>query len=415
MFIEQAVYASQDGSNRAFLAKSFGFLDSWLAQAERICAGFGERPAGAVCPQAVFALPLDRRHVAVVQVAEQGAGLAFRLLIVPAALYAELGGDPFRVSDQFPPDYKVRGELSALSWSAGAAPRRLVAELRRVLDVEEQRTQTLLGGVQILVDGGRLAFERPAPDEKIVRDLWALLPTSTRRALWPASFAFSNRHRFHLIVTPKADGPDFEGYVREDKAGDYPEGRYEHSLQKAVEADNQPEVDALLSRRSRTQMFWLAVLLLVGFVVAAIVLNWDRPPKESERTKQPGPDETLKLPPAETVPHLDPAKRKQLGERIGRIGKQLGMKSPAADSEAALDGALAELDRKIDEKLGEKKPRRDPGPADTLGPVSRHLRALLWKHGVKDYDSPRLDAGELLARLEARLVEEGVIKEVGGD
>src|SRR5882757_9769536 len=123
MFIEQAVYGSRDGGGYAFLAKSPGFLDAWLPQAERLCAGFGERPPGVACPQAVFALPLGRRLVAVVQVADQGAALAFRLLIVPAALYAELGGDPFRVSDQFPSDHQARGEIPALTWIAGPAPR----------------------------------------------------------------------------------------------------------------------------------------------------------------------------------------------------------------------------------------------------------------------------------------------------
>src|SRR5262249_4736738 len=123
MLIEQAIHA--DGT---ILARSSGFLDDWTAEAGRLCTLFGERPPGITCPLAVFARPLGRRHVAVAQVADQPDNpthLAFRLLVLPAKLYAELGGDPFRVSDQFPADWQARGELPRLQWTAGPAPRRL--------------------------------------------------------------------------------------------------------------------------------------------------------------------------------------------------------------------------------------------------------------------------------------------------
>src|SRR5262249_11220009 len=159
--------------------------------------------------------------------------LGFRLLAVPRKLYAALGGDPFHVADQLPPPWQARGELPALEWTTGAPPRRTVEEIQKVLDVPH--SPTLLGGVQALLDGGRLVFERTEPDPKMVRSLWALLPTSTRAELWPATFAFSNAHRFHVVVVPRAAGPDFDYYVDEARAGDYPEGRYELNLQIAVE------------------------------------------------------------------------------------------------------------------------------------------------------------------------------------
>src|SRR5205807_3745604 len=178
--------------------------------------------------------------------------LAFRLLVLPARLYADLGGDLFWISDHLPPPWQARGELESLSWTAGPPPGRTVDQLRRVLDVEADRTQTLLGGVQVLVDGGRLVFVRHEPAEKIIRDLWALLPTSTRYTTWPATFAFGNAHGFHVVIVPQADGPAFEHYTREAEAGDYPEGSYELALQHAVESANQAELQGLLARRSRS-------------------------------------------------------------------------------------------------------------------------------------------------------------------
>src|SRR5204862_7501144 len=98
--LEHALYVRQDGCTLP--ARSPGFRDNWLPEAERLCTGFGPRPDGVACPRCVFARPLGRKHVAVVQAADQGqdAGgrpgpLAFHLVVLPAELYAELGADPF--------------------------------------------------------------------------------------------------------------------------------------------------------------------------------------------------------------------------------------------------------------------------------------------------------------------------------
>ena len=70
--IEQAIYGTEGRDGYHFLARSPGFLDDWLPEAERLCTGFGERPAGVSCPGCVFALPFLSRHIAVVAVADQG-------------------------------------------------------------------------------------------------------------------------------------------------------------------------------------------------------------------------------------------------------------------------------------------------------------------------------------------------------
>lgn len=282
MPIEQALHGNPDGTGPRLLARSPGLADRQLAEVERLCLDFGPLPPGTRCPLALFAQPVSGGRVAVVQVTEPGL---FRVLLLPKRLYADLGGDLFWVSDSLPPAWDVRGDLPALEWTAGPPPARTVARVREVLNVVADRTQTLLGGVQALIDGGRLVFERPAPDADIVRDLWALLPSATRCELWPATFVCANAGRFQLVVVPSASGPEFEHYIREPAAGDYPEGGYEYTLQKAAEEGDQAELDALFARKGRGQMLRLAVILLAAFVVVGL-LTARSPVKPQEPPKQ---------------------------------------------------------------------------------------------------------------------------------
>ena len=43
--VEQALYGSRDAGGYRFLARSPGFRDEWLSEAEQLCTGFGERLA----------------------------------------------------------------------------------------------------------------------------------------------------------------------------------------------------------------------------------------------------------------------------------------------------------------------------------------------------------------------------------
>jgi hypothetical protein len=72
MVIEQAIYGGHDVGGYRFLARSPGFVDEWLPVAQRLCTGFGDRPAGVYCPPAVFALPFGARHEDVLQEAQRG-------------------------------------------------------------------------------------------------------------------------------------------------------------------------------------------------------------------------------------------------------------------------------------------------------------------------------------------------------
>src|SRR5581483_8007314 len=140
-----------------------------------------------------------------------------------------------------------------------------------VRTVENSESPALLGGVQVLLDGGRLVFERPAPDPDLLRALWTLLPYSARATLWPASFAFSNALGFDALVVPRALGDDYEGYTTEEQAADYPQGRYELNLQIAAESGDQVELDHLLNRRSLGETKKLGVILLVLLSILVVL------------------------------------------------------------------------------------------------------------------------------------------------
>ncbi len=416
--IEQAIYGGQGSGGYRFLARSPGFGEEWLGAAERLCTGFGERPAGVSCPGCVFAQPLDRERVAVVQVADQGAddagrpgALGFRLLMLPKHLYQDIGGDPFLIADKLPPPWHARGDLPSLEWTAGAAPRRTVAALQQVLEVPN--SATLLGGAQALLDGGRLVFERGGPDERLVRSLWALLPYSTRGELWPASFCFGNAHRFHVAVVPRATGPAYAGYLHEEQAGDYPEGRYELALQTAVEHGDQHEIDALFARRSRAQTTRLAVALLAVFALlgGGIMLMGPSPQPRRPTPPTAPAKPRLELLPAERYPPFGDAERQQLAKRLREFGKRLGAALPEGTTDADLTIDLGVIDAALDNRLGGAVRPRDPGPLADYGAIPRQLRALLWKHEVAGYKEANLNTLELLERLEQQPAVRQALKE----
>ncbi len=411
--IEQALYGSQGPNGYQFLARSPGFREDWLAEAERLCTGFGERPAGVACPKGVFARPFLGGRVAVVQVADQGTdsagrpgALGFHVLILPRRLYEDLGSDPFFLADHFPPPWSARGELPVLEWTEGPPAPRTLEATRKVLDVPN--SATLLGSVQALLDGGRVVFERTTPDEHLLRSLWALLPTSSRADLWPASFAFSNQHGFHAVVVPRTNGTDFDHYLTEERAGDYPEGRYELALQTAVEAGDDGEMQAHFARRSRRQTMRLGLVLLALFILVPLGVPL-LVPGASPSTRTPGKAALvakLDLPRVEECPEPDQAERERLAGRLAELGRRLQIDLPPGTDTQQLAVALQTLDA----HLGTPDAARDPGPLRNYGPLQRQLRALLWKQGVVEYNERGLGLCELFDRLTAKIAQ-GISRE----
>ncbi len=401
--LEQAIYGSQGTGGYRFLARSPGFLDEWLPEAQRLCTGFGERPPGVACPACVFAQPFGKRYVAVVQVADQGqddagrpGALGFYLLVLSRATYRTLGGDPFALAERFPPLWQASGELPALVVPAPGPPR-TVERVQRVLKREE--SAALLGGAQALVDGGRLVFERSGPDRELVHSLWMLLPTSTRCDLWPASFAFGNALCFHALVVPRATGEAFAGYLTEQQAGDYPEGRYELHVQIAAEAGDQRGLDALFARRSRAETWRLGLMMLALCLVLLLILkclpsSLPPQPRTAPVQRSHRPD----LPSADHYPALTELERQRLTQALRELGQQLAL--PARAPTATAEDLLTQ----VAQHLSASASGLDPGTDLSEGPLPRRLRALLWQQGVAEYRDPALNTVELVERLQQKVI-----------
>jgi hypothetical protein len=282
--LEQAIYSEKQD---ALVARSLGFKEEWLADVQGLCSAFAERPSGTKYQACLFAQPLNRRFVAIVQVADEAAGhgLLFHFLILSQRDYLDLAGDPFRIADRFPAQWSDRGPLPSLTWPEETVPQRTVDRVQSIL--QRSNGPKLLGGSQALVDGGRMVFERPAPDAEVLRDLWSLLPTTTRATLWPATFTFGNALRFDAAVTPDAKSDAFATYVAEEQAAEYPEGRYELNLQIAAEAADQGELDVLFARRSRAETWRMGWLLLGILVVLVAFGNWMNAPAVRVTDKKP--------------------------------------------------------------------------------------------------------------------------------
>jgi hypothetical protein len=333
----------------------------------------------------------------VIQVADQGnddagrpGALAFYLVVLPRAVYEDWGGDPFTVAERFPPPWHARGELAPFTEAWESPPPRTIADVQRVL--KRGNGPDLLGATQALVDGGRVVFERQAPDTPLLRDLWMLLPTSTRARLWPASFAFGNDLHFHVVVTPRLNDA-FEGYLTEQQAGEYPEGRYERGVQIAGEAGDQRELNALFGRPSRQHMVRLAMVLLVGMILLWGASKWfgPDPPTEDDPAAVPN------LPARELCKTPDEQVRKEAKTQLRDLAVNLGL-NPAADATAK------DMIEQIDAKLGTPDPKRSPGPLGPYGPeAERELRVLMWKHGVERYDDMNLNAAELVEHLRKKV------------
>lgn len=246
------------------IARSDDFDEDWRPEVERIVEGFG-LPRGTQAPERLFATPFGRRHVAVVSV----AGRRFRFLILPRPLYDAIP-DPFAIAERFPPRWD--GPLDSLEWPPEPLPRRTVAQLDAVFKFGDG--PLLLGTCQTLVDSGKVAFVRDQPQPALCRDLWNLLPDSTRRATWPATFAYSPALRFDLVVLPALPDGGLPGYLTEGQARDYPESRYERELQTAVEAGDQRAVDTLLARRTSVETLRLATWVVLGAAVLAVAARF---------------------------------------------------------------------------------------------------------------------------------------------
>lgn len=281
---EQAIFFVPAGNSREqgliWWARSSEWREDWDELVQTLVAGFGERPQGVVCPEAVFAQPLDRQHVAIVRVADQPTGsvsqqptgLGFHFVVLTREGYLLLGADPFAIAARVPAYWERRGAV--LSSVALSPPDRLPA-ISEIADLlRSPQGPTLLGAVQALLDGSRAAWVRPAPDPELLHSLWQLLPIRSRAEMWPASFAFCNRLQFHALVVPRIQPEEYDfRYLSADQVDNYPEGRYEAQLQMAAEAGDQALWERLLLRRSPGDTLRLGFWLLAGMLALSIAMG----------------------------------------------------------------------------------------------------------------------------------------------
>lgn len=267
--IQQALVLT-DARGVRVVAQSDGFD---TPEAERVAVLFGARPEGVACPLAHFACPFGRKGVAVVRVEDRpGGALGFRILVLARELYTHLG-DPFAVSDRYPSNWSAIGDVPELTWPMEVLPERTLEQLDAIL--KHGDVALLLGSAQALIDGNRVLLKRSEPAEKLLRDLWQLLPDRTRCNLWPATFAFSDELGFHATAGPALStikrGVDA---LVEDAVRDYPQSNYELSLQLAIESGDRAALKRLLARRTADDTIRLGLYILGFALVAAIVLKF---------------------------------------------------------------------------------------------------------------------------------------------
>ncbi len=258
------------------------------AEAERIAVLFGYPPPGVACPLAHFACPFGKHQVAVVRVEDRPGGLlGFRFLVLRAELYRHLG-DPFAISDRYPPDWLATGPLAELAWPPQPLPERTLEQLDAIL--RDGDGPLLLGCTQAVVDGQRVRLERDEPAEALIRSLWQLLPDRSRAERWPATFAFSDELGFHLAAVPRsmassvastsATGPAVPATpaastrplpLTEEAVRDYPPSSYELNLQIAVESGDRAALRRLLARRTTDETLRLGLYMLAFAVLVAVV------------------------------------------------------------------------------------------------------------------------------------------------
>ncbi|MBA4187854.1 MAG: hypothetical protein C0467_07535 [Planctomycetaceae bacterium] len=245
------------------------------AEAERIATLFGIRPPGVRCQLAHFACPFGKAHVAVVRAEDRpGSGdvIGFRFLLLSRDLYRHLG-DPFAISDRYPVNWNATGTLPELAWPVEVLPERTIEQLDGILKVGDG--PLLLGAAQAIVDGNRVVIRRDAPEERLIRDLWQLLPDKTRAECWPASFAFSDELGLHLVAGPvQVASAVASKPLTEEAVRDYPSSNYELNLQIAIESGDRAALRRLLARRTLDDSIRLTIYIVIFSLIVAVLFRF---------------------------------------------------------------------------------------------------------------------------------------------
>jgi hypothetical protein len=211
---EQAVYGSFSFWNRGYsvLARSAGCRPEWLAELRSVCQRYGERPAGAVEADSLFALRLDSGPWMIVGVHPQGhddqdrpGALAFHALFVGRWVYGWTGADPFAMAGAlqrqwFPADQERT--LPEGCWTFRRSDP-LTSDSRLATANADERVVPI---VAALTQRRRVAVQSTEPIDGLARDVWYALPRRVRRRVSVATWAFDNANHFDLVALPKLAG-----------------------------------------------------------------------------------------------------------------------------------------------------------------------------------------------------------------
>ena len=91
------------------------------------------------------------------------------------------------------------------------------------LTPENAESPSLLGGVQILVDGGKLIFKRLAPT-RLDPGFVVCVAQQSAVGVVACDLCFSNALGFDAVVVPRLGDENLAGYTTEEQAADLPQG-----------------------------------------------------------------------------------------------------------------------------------------------------------------------------------------------
>jgi hypothetical protein len=250
----------------AIVARSEGIAVECEEFALKAAIAFGPISLADVFQSSVFAAAnYDVVVIVTATAVHDGShAIVFRALFVPRAFYALAEGDCFAIADRFPVNIHARGPLPLLDLAAGGAIlSRRVADLQSILKGGD--SAFLLGAAQALVDGVKIRVRRDAMPERLARNVWQLLPVSTRMIVFPCEYCLTENAAFHWAALPEVPAKLPPGFLHEEQVKDYPDGRYERALQVAIEDGDQRALDKLLARPSSRDVLRLTLLGLAAF------------------------------------------------------------------------------------------------------------------------------------------------------
>ncbi|MFO0936052.1 MAG: hypothetical protein U0798_05980 [Gemmataceae bacterium] len=177
--------------------------------------------------------------------------------------------DPFRFAERFPAN-GAKGELPLIDWEPVPEPHRPVEAIRELLKTGD--SPLLLGVTQALLDGCKIAISTKEASPEFVQQVWQLMPEMARWETTFTTFAASVELNVDLAVV--AEGvPIPPGFLTAEQARDYPEGRYELSLQLAAEEGNQHKLDKLFSRKTSNQVLRMVITMIVFAFIAIVIIR----------------------------------------------------------------------------------------------------------------------------------------------